>query len=78
MSDWGWVIPTAAVLVVGLSLRKSISDLSRRLPSTDYVFYPDSRESSDDSPSEPVTPNVDARLNARPFDWRCADDRGSL
>jgi hypothetical protein len=31
-----------------------------------------------DSPFEPIPVSKTATLNPRPYDWRCADDRGQL
>ena len=68
MSEWGWAISSVITIAVGLWLRLSLQDLLAKPRFDDPI----------ESPFEPVLAPKTSGLNARPFDWRCADDRGQL
>ncbi len=68
MSEWGWAISSVITVTVGLWLRVSLQDLLAKPRYDDPT----------DSPFEPIPVSKTATLNPRPYDWRCADDRGQL
>lgn len=66
MQDWGWAIPSVLTIVVGLWLRHTIQQT------------PPKRAISTETPFGRYPLPGSGNLNPRPWDWRCADDRGQL